>query len=155
MLHKIHHSTVSSFNSFCLKQLTFSVHFFKNKLLPVLLFSFLFLSFCTTSSAQMKAKQKEDKIKIKGNDMKQKLDYPYTAQYSSNFVICNTAHSKLILDMWKDWDDNAVGRNADRIADTVIAFFPTGDSVKGKENFLSSAKQYRGMFSSVTSNVAE
>jgi hypothetical protein len=40
------------------------------------------------------------------------------------------------------------------IADTVVAYFPTGDMVRGKEAFWSSAKQYRGMFSTVKSNVA-
>ncbi len=35
----------------------------------------------------------------------------YTANYSSNFAIGNPAHSKMILDMWKDWDDNAFNRH--------------------------------------------
>jgi hypothetical protein len=33
---------------------------------------------------------------------------PYTAAYSSNFVIGNPSHSQMILNMWKDWDDNAL-----------------------------------------------
>ncbi len=154
MANKIYYSTIFTFYSFRFKQ-AIALHSFITKSLYVLVFSFLFLSLCTTGNAQqMKTKQKDDKIKVKGTDMKQKFDYPYTAEYSSNFVPGNPAHAKLILEMWKAWDDNALDRHANMIADTVVAFFPTGDVVSGKDSFMASAKQFRGMFSSVKSNVA-
>jgi hypothetical protein len=130
------------------------------KRLLIALFSIAILWQPLTGNAQ------ETKVKTKGPDgkemkMKQKgkmndalqIDYPYKAEYSSQFEAGDPAHGKLILDMWKAWDDNDLDRQQNFIADTVVLFLPSGDVVRGKEGFMSSAKEYRGMFSSVKSNV--
>lgn len=77
---------------------------------------------------------------------------PYTANYSADFKIGDSKYSKMILDLWKDWDDNALSRH-DYFADTITGNFADGSEVKGKEAFQKAANEYRGMFSQVKSNV--
>ncbi len=91
---------------------------------------------------------------VSSNSFAQKtnMTYPYTAEYSSNFAIGNPAHSKMILELWKDWDDNAFDRH-NYMADTVVMFFPDGSMVKGKDSTMAAAKQYRGSMKSAVSKI--
>src|SRR6476469_898827 len=86
-----------------------------------------------------KEKMKDDKMKMKDGDMKMKMKgqdanmmYPYKDGYSSNFAIGNPAHAKLVLDVWKDWDDNMLDRH-NFMADTIVWYLPDGSVIKGKE----------------------
>jgi hypothetical protein len=88
----------------------------------------------------------------KTNYAQQKMPYPYKATYSSDFKIGNPADAKKILELWKDWDDNAFDRH-DYMADTVIMFFPDGSVIKGKDSVVAGAKRYRGTMSSATSEL--
>lgn len=113
-----------------------------------------------TKTGNYKEKTKDDKTKIKDGDMKVKIknpdgmnstmDYPYTATYSSKFVMGNPAHGRMVLDLWKDWDDNAFDRH-DYMADTLTMYLPDGMVVKGKAANLEGAKKYRGGMTSAKS----
>jgi hypothetical protein len=138
---------------------------------------FLFLLIGNKIIAQDKEKIKDDKTKVKGDDTKEKykedktkikdgngkmkmkndgmnstMSYPYTAGYSSNFVMGNPAHARMVLDLWKDWDDNAFDRH-DYFADTVVMYLPDGSVVKGKAANLEGAKKYRGSMTSAKSTI--
>jgi len=106
-----------------------------------------------------KEKYKDDKTKIKDGDGKMKMkndgmmmDYPYTANYSSKFAMGNPAHAKMIVNLWKDWDDNAFDRH-DYMADTIVMFFPDGTMAKGKQETMDGAKKYRGGMTSAKSSL--
>ncbi len=77
---------------------------------------------------------------------------PYKANYSSKFKMGNQKYANMILDMWKDWDDNMLDRH-DYLADTVTGYFPDGSVVKGKAAFIESGKKYRSGFTTVKSVV--
>ena len=79
-------------------------------------------------------------------------DYPYKANYSSDFQIGNPANSKMILELWKDFDDNAFDRH-DYFADTAVMFLPDGSMIRGKDSILAGAKRFRGAMSSSTSTL--
>ncbi|MEO7294089.1 MAG: hypothetical protein ABIW34_13350 [Ginsengibacter sp.] len=137
---------------------------------------FLFMLTANQVMAQDKVKEKEDKTKIKDDNYKEKIkdekikikdgdskikmkndngmmmDYPYTANYSSKFAMGNPAHAKMILDLWKDWDDNAFNRH-DYMADTVVMFFPDGTMAKGKQQTMEGAMKYRGGMTSAKSSI--
>lgn len=83
---------------------------------------------------------------------KDKMDYPYKANYSSDFSMGNSQNSKIVLDLWKDWDDNAFDRH-DYMADTVVMYFPDGSMVRGKDSAMAGAKRYRGSMSGASSSV--
>lgn len=116
--------------------------------------------FVTAQDTKVKTKTKDAEVKVtkmkdKGNmDMKgNMMDFPYQAEYSSKFQLGDPAHAKLILDMWKDWDDNQLDRHADAIADTIVMQTPSGELIKGKDAFLSTGKQMRSMISSTKSGI--
>lgn len=88
----------------------------------------------------------------KTNYAQQKMSYPYTASYSSDFRIGNPADSKMILELWKDWDDNALDRH-NFLSDTVTIYFADGSVIKGKDSSLAAAKTYRGSMSSAVSSL--
>jgi hypothetical protein len=96
---------------------------------------------------EMKMKQKD-----KMNDAAQ-INYPYTAEYSSRFEIGNPAYSKMILDLWKDWDNNQPDMHQDYFSDTIVFQAPDGMVIQGKENFLSAGKEQRNKFSNVKSSL--
>ncbi len=108
-----------------------------------------------------KLKEKDDKTKMKDDDSKMKMKSdgmnspmpsPYTASYSSKFVIGNPAHTNMIVDMWKDWDENALDRH-DYWSDTVSIFLPDGTVMKGKAASLEGAKKFRGSLASSKSTI--
>jgi hypothetical protein len=69
---------------------------------------------------------------------------PYTATFSSNFKMANANYSKIILTLWKDFENNTLDNHVDMITDTVTMIFSQGAPVKGKAENLSGAKAYRG-----------
>ncbi|MEO6734480.1 MAG: hypothetical protein ABIN01_24890 [Ferruginibacter sp.] len=81
-----------------------------------------------------------------------KESMPYKATVSSSFTIGKAAYSKMILDLWKDWDDNNFERH-DYIADSLVMMFPDGMVVKGKQQNQEAAKKYRSKFTTVKSVV--
>lgn len=97
-------------------------------------------------------KMKKDKMK---NDMKGEMtaDYPYTAEYSSRFEMGNPKYSRMILELWKDWDNGQLEKHQDYFSDTITYQTPTGEVIKGKDKFLSTGKQNRDMYSNVKSSL--
>lgn len=79
-------------------------------------------------------------------------ELPFKATYSSDFKLGDSKYSKMILDLWKDWDDNALTRH-DYFADTIRGNFSDGSEVNGKTDFVKSAVGYRSTFTSVQSTV--
>ena len=122
----------------------------KRLLAPMCLLTLFFL--CKESVAQ-KQKIKTQKVSTKEKDMQMdNMSFPYTANYSSDFKIGNPANSKMILELWKDFDDNAFDRH-DYFADTAVMFLPDGSVVRGKDSITAAAKRYRGALSSSTSTL--
>ncbi|MEP7110522.1 MAG: hypothetical protein ABI760_21190 [Ferruginibacter sp.] len=112
------------------------------KRLFISLTALFFISFLNDSFAQAKPKAGKAKNMVK--------DHPFKATYSSNFTIGKAAYSKMILDLWKDWDDNNFDRH-DYMADSLVAFFPDGTVTRGKAENLEASKKFRGKFASVKS----
>lgn len=119
------------------------------KRLLVIMCALALVFVCKESVAQKKMKAERASMKEKGMD---KISYPYTAMYSSDFKIGNPMNSKMILDLWKDWDDNAFDRH-NYFADTAVIYFPDGNVVKGKDSLLAGAMRYRGSLSSAKSTL--
>lgn len=105
-----------------------------------------------TDDDKTKIKVDDDKTKIKTDNNQVIVTNPYTASYSSNFVIGNPAHTNMIVDMWKDWDDNAFDRH-NYWADTGTVYLSDGMVIKGKDSMLAGAKRYRGSLKSSKSTI--
>lgn len=79
---------------------------------------------------------------------------PYTATYSSQFEMGNAEHTKLVLDLWKDWDAGDPTRSKDKFADSVYMLFPDGSTDEGpRDSVVAHAQNYRNMFTAMRSVV--
>lgn len=116
--------------------------------------------------AQPKVKAKGDKMKMKDMDQSKSgsnnmpettntsnMDYPYTAEYSSQFEIGNPQYAKMILDVWKDYEDNTLERHADYFSDTVSMLLADGTMLNGIQNVGSTMQQQRAMYDPVKATV--
>ena len=79
------------------------------------------------------------------------IAYPYKAAYSSDFSIGDANHSKLVLDLYKMWEDNKMDEMKTLLADSVSIEFPDGNKFNDNtaDSMLSFAKQFRKTLSSV------
>jgi hypothetical protein len=68
---------------------------------------------------------------------------PYTANYSSKFVIADESWGNKVLTLWKDYEENMLERHLDWFADTVSMTLANGQTVKGKQDNLTGVKAYR------------
>lgn len=80
-------------------------------------------------------------------------DEPYKLD-ARNLSIGNMAYAQKVLRAWKDFDDNTLDNSISLFADDIVATFPDGTSVKGRENFVKMSKDYRNSLASVVSTVA-
>lgn len=98
-----------------------------------------------------KVKTKNVKMKVKGN--LNAVPLPYPIQYSSQFMPGDPAYSRLVLDMWKDYDNNTLDRNPGAFADTVVMYFADGASLKGVQEVMEAGKASRASLASVQQTV--
>src|SRR5829696_1927944 len=108
---------------------------------PLAIAVFLLVSF--TSLAQ------DTKMKQAKNNAENE---PYKITYN-NLKLVRNDYSKVILHAWKIYDNNKLDEMTMTFADTLNAILPDGSIVKGRDNFISAMKTYRGEFSSVISTV--
>lgn len=78
---------------------------------------------------------------------------PYEATYSSKFVMGDPKYARMVMDLWKDWDNNTLDKSAHLFADTVVMYFSDGTMAKGKDSVMTGAHQYRDKMSAVQSTV--
>lgn len=120
------------------------------KRLVIFSISMMSIFFSLPALAQ-EVKIKEDKVKIKKDETKMDktdMSSSYKASYSSDFKIGNQAYANMILEMWKDWDDNMLDRH-DYMADSLVMSFADGTEIKGKQANMDAAKKFRGSMKSV------
>lgn len=71
----------------------------------------------------------------------------------TNISIGNAVYTQKVIQAWKDYDNNTLDNIGDLVADDVIATFPDGSMVKGRDNFVKAIKDYRNSFASVSSKI--
>lgn len=89
----------------------------------------------------------------KTDGSKKDVAYPYPIGYSSQFEFADPEKSKMILEMWKDFDNNTLDNAKDKFADTVTMIFPDMEMRASRDSIIASTKSYRNSFSSVISKV--
>ncbi len=110
--------------------------------------------------ADGKMKVTADETKMKGDSMASanipannaaSTSMNYTPRYS-NFALGNAAYSKIVIDLWKDWDDNQFDRH-DYFADTIAMMHENGTLTTGKAENMKMANDYRGSMKSAKSTI--
>lgn len=78
--------------------------------------------------------------------------FPYPVSYAEDFEIGKITHAKILLDLWKDFDDNTLDKGTHVFADTVRMDFSDGTSFEGKRDaFMDVMKAQRKTFTSFVS----
>src|SRR5690349_22032624 len=69
---------------------------------------------------------------------------PYTAKYSSNFKIGGNDLSKMVLQLYKDYEANDFSTHMGWISDTLMVFLPDGTMKRGNTDGVDVFKTARG-----------
>lgn len=73
--------------------------------------------------------------------------YPYMADYSSDFSIGNPQHSKMVLDLYKMWEDGKIDEMRPLLADSVFIDITDGMKFNNTvDSFVNFAKQVRATY---------
>jgi hypothetical protein len=84
-----------------------------------------------------------------------KHEYATKAWYSSEFAIGDVNQGDIVVDLWKQFDDNTLDNALKYFADSVNMSFSDGTNFKGtKEGAVKMAKGLRGNFSSFKTTIA-
>jgi len=83
----------------------------------------------------------------------QALTYSSPIRYSSQFEIGDNKNAQVILDLWKDFDDNTIDKSKAVFADTVTMLFSGMESYGSIDSMMAATKAYRNSFKTVKSRV--
>ena len=109
----------------------------------------LILASCNSGTSTTSA----DTAAVIADTVKKSVTYPYTINYSSQFEFIDPEKGKIILDLWKDFDNNTLDNSKDKFADTVSMKFPGLQMRASRDSVIASTKSYRASFSAVASSV--
>jgi hypothetical protein len=85
---------------------------------------------------------------------KQTSGFVYPIIYSSNIKIGNIKYARILLDLWKDFDDNTLDKGTHVFADEVRMDFADGTNFTGKRDaFMDVMKSQRKTFKSFKSSI--
>jgi hypothetical protein len=114
--------------------------------LPVIAFT-VFLS-CQDKVAGIHAGNSDTTANSNAN-----VTYPYDVAFSK-FQVGDANQAKMLLELWKDWDNGNILAHKDYFADSLSMFFADTPPMMGnRDTILSGAQNYRNTFSSVVSTV--
>jgi hypothetical protein len=86
--------------------------------------------------------------------MADSLKYPYKAAYSSSFIAGEPANAKIVLDLWKAYEENKFGDVKNLFADSVTMEFASGFMLHaGRDSLIAGAIADRGQYTSVIDSV--
>jgi hypothetical protein len=81
------------------------------------------------------------------------VTYPYSVTYSK-FQIGDANQAKMLLEIWKDWDNGNLQNHKEYFADSIAMFLADGPPMMGKrDSVLAMGQNYRNMFTTVQSSV--
>lgn len=87
------------------------------------------------------------------NSSKAALIYSSPITYSSQFEMGDNKNAQLILDLWKDFDNNTLNNSKDKFADTVRMLFSETEMTGNRDSIFNATQSYRNMFNTVSSRV--
>jgi len=113
----------------------------------------LIVLFATSVLVACSNDKKTDETSAKPEEKKESvaIAYPYTAAFSSDLSIGDANHAKMVLDLYKMWEDGKVDDFKTLMGDSVSIDFPDGNKYKDNkvDSMISFARQVRSTFSSV------
>jgi hypothetical protein len=82
------------------------------------------------------------------------INSPYTVSYSSKFEIGDPKNAEIVLNLWKDWDNNTLMNSKNSFADTVEFNFSDGTTMRAsRDSSLAVAQKIRDSQASIVSSI--
>lgn len=111
-----------------------------------------FLAACTSSAD--KPKTEDVKAADSSSAKQDNLMYPYTPDYSSDFVIGDAKNAQTLLELYKNWDDNRLDNSKSSFAEMDTMYFSDGSMFAGsRDSLFAVANKMRGQMGSVVDSV--
>jgi hypothetical protein len=86
--------------------------------------------------------------------MNENVSYAYPVKYTSDFIIGDPKYAQMVLELWKDFDNNTFDNHKDYFADSVAMDFADGSSINAtRDSVVNTAKAYRSSLKNVVSSV--
>lgn len=87
--------------------------------------------------------------------MNENISYAYPVQYSSDFTIGDPKYAQMVLEFWKDYDNNTFDNHKDYFADTLSMDLAGGMSLVNvsRDSALNNVKRYRSSLKNAVSSV--
>ena len=82
-----------------------------------------------------------------------KNELPFTPNYSSKIQIGNPEHVRIVLNFWKDWDNNTMENSNEKFDDSIMVLLSSGRFIQGKSNLVSARSAAREEILTVKSTV--
>ena len=85
--------------------------------------------------------------------MNENVSYAYPVQYASDFTIGDPKYAQMVLELWKDYDNNTFSNHKDYFADSVSMDF-SGSTISGtRDSIINSAIAHRSSLKNAVSSV--
>jgi hypothetical protein len=108
-----------------------------------------------TTSTSSKDSTSSDTSTMNTNVSGANVTYAYPVAYSSDWSIGDPKLAQTVLELWKDYDDNAFDRHKDIFADSVSMDLSGGTSFMNwpRDSVLNQVKKYRSSLKNAVSSV--
>ncbi|MBO9633455.1 MAG: hypothetical protein J7578_10095 [Chitinophagaceae bacterium] len=108
----------------------------------------VFLAACNSNTG--KPTTENMKAADSGSAKQEKIIYPYTAEYSSDFAIGSSKNVQTILEMYKNWDNNKLDNSRNSFAEIDTMYFSDGGIFSGsRDSLFARANRMREQISSM------
>ncbi len=97
-----------------------------------------------------KNEEKKEEAKEASKEVKSTMAMPFKATYSSSFICSdNEKNAQMVLQSYKDWEDNKLSNASAYFGDTVTMIFPDGtNNHYSRDQFVKEAQVYRDSLAS-------
>jgi len=109
-----------------------------------------FILACNNDSTKSAAAKEDTAAAAKVETASTPVDYPYKAEYTTDFKVGDANNSKLVLDFFKLWETGNIDAMKPMLTDSVWIEFSDGSKVHATaDSVVKLAKQYRSTMSKV------
>jgi hypothetical protein len=120
------------------------------KLLSFFLTAICLLTACNSATNSSSTKDTTAAATATPNE---NVTYAYPIGYSSDFSIGDPKYAQIVLELWKDYDNNTFDNHKDAFADSVTMDF-SGMSISGpRDSIIDEANTHRSSFKNAVSTV--
>lgn len=135
-----------------------SFHFLKIKTIIMKQLSygiFIICAFVACNTATTSSNTTDSTKTTDTTAMATNVSYAYPVHYSSDFTIGDPKYAQMVLELWKDYDNNTFDNHKDYFADSVTIDLAGGTTLMNvtRDSAINMIKHYRGSLKNAVSSI--